>query len=184
MAKAPKAAATKKPAAPRKDKAQRPSPPDRDGDGASGGSLRHNETVDAAKGTAEHVLAEQQIAADGLATIIITGVTTGKGHTHPVGVNGRIRHIALNVEVQVDAGELAVLEASQIEYTVVVPLAAPAESADAAAGVEGSASAADAEPPPPAPELPPEGTVEPVVETEQQEQSETVTQPEGETPAA
>ena len=156
MAKAPAKKSSGTPRSKAADKANRPSPPDRDGDGNSGGSLPGNETVEQAKGSAEHALAAAQIADDGTATIIIKGVTTGKGASHPLGVNGRIRHVATNVKVQVSADELAAVEASHVEYEVVVPLAQAAE----AAGVEGSSSAAE----PSAPEdstAPAEGETEP-----------------------
>lgn len=152
------AASTKTQTAPKKvrdsiDDAGRASPPDRDGDGKAGGSLPGNQTDDHAKGTAAEVLAEQaadhqaaleQIAEDGTATIIIKAATEGNTAAPNVGVNGRLRRLPVGVQVQVNAAELEVLEKSHVDYDVVVPLAAPAESADAAAGVEGSSSAADA----------------------------------------
>lgn len=154
-------AATKsprKPAAPKADKAARPSPPDRDGDGASGGSLPGNETAPEALGSADSVLAHReeqhqlaaaQIADDGSATIIIPTHATGVRSRQPVSVNGQLRHLDIGVEVQVNAAELAVLEASYVDYETVVPLAAPAADVDAGAGAEGSSSAPVAEAPEP-----------------------------------
>ena len=147
MAKAP--AKTKSTRAPAKDKANRPSPPDRDGDGASGGSLPGNQTDPRALGHAEdvaqHDAAVAQIAADGTATIIIDASTEGRAARPSVGVNGQQRHLDVGVEVQVNAAELEALEASHVSYTVVVPLAAPAEGdAEAASGAEGSSSEAAA----------------------------------------
>lgn len=138
--KAPKAS---KPRAPRPtaDKAGRPSPPDRDGDGKPGGSLAGNQTVETAKGTDEHVIALQQIAEDGTATIIIPAFAEGHRGEHPLGVNGRIRKLKIGVQVQVNADELAALEASHIEYETVSPLATVEEAA-----VEGSSAASTEEP--------------------------------------
>jgi hypothetical protein len=158
MAKAPaKKAAAKAPAAPkakaaprapRKDKAGRPTPPDGDGDGNSGGSLKGHHIDEKAKGSAQHALAVADLADDGLATIILPAFASGNRAVHSLGVNGSIRHLKIGVEVQVNAEELAVLEASNVDYQVVVPLGASASDA-AAVGVEGSSSAADAPVQPP-----------------------------------
>lgn len=161
----------------KRDRADRPSPPDRDGDGHPGGSLPGNETVEEALGTAEEALAEEQTEHDGLATIIIPAHETGVRSRPSVSVNGRQRHLDVGVEVKVDAAELAVLETSHVDFKVVVPLPA----SDEAAGVEGSSSAAET-----AEELTQDsdtdsGSGEPA-ET-QPEGEATVTQPEGETPA-
>lgn len=126
------------------DKANRPSPPDRDGNGAPGGSLPGNQTVEAAKGTDEHVLAAEQIAEDGTATIIIAALTAGIRTHQPVGVNGRIRNLKVGVKVQVNADELAALEASHVEYETVSPLGASVPVEEAA--VEGSSAASSVEP--------------------------------------
>jgi hypothetical protein len=159
MAKAPapkKAAPKPKRAAPKADKAARPSPPDRDGDGAPGGSLKGNKTDEHAQGLADaalsnlqeqHEQAVAQIANDGTATIILRGHANGNRAKQPVGLNGKIRHLDIDVEVQVSAEELAVLEDSGVEYETLAPLAASAESADAGAGAEGSSSAPDVEQP-------------------------------------
>lgn len=148
-----KAATTKKapakakaPAKPRKtvDKANRPSPPDRDGDGKSGGSLPGNQTAAAALGSDEAVLAQEQIAEDGTATIIIAALTAGIRTHQPVGVNGRIRNLKVGVKVQVNADELAALEASHVEYETVSPLGASVPVEEAA--VEGSSAASSDQP--------------------------------------
>src|SRR4051812_34065673 len=107
------------------DKANRPTPPDRDGDGNSGGSLPGNQTDEHAKGTADEALAEEQVAEDGLATIILRNIHT---LTHPVGVNGHIRKLKVNAEVQVNAAELEVLEASHVDFETVIPLSAAGEA--------------------------------------------------------
>jgi hypothetical protein len=153
----------KTPAKPRKtaDKAKRPSPPDRDGDGKSGGSRQGNTTDPAATGTAQAALAAQEIAANGHATIIIHGVTTGRKESHPLGVNGKVRHLAVNAEVQVDAAELAALEASHVQFETVIPLSETA--ADAGSASDGSASE-PASPPAPTTETEPPVTEPPVVE--------------------
>lgn len=137
----PKAAAQAKPTRPAKprptqDQAGRPSPPDRDGNGAPGGSLPGNQTTEGAKGTDEAVLARREIAEDGLATVILKGVNIGRKTHHPIGVNGRIRNLKVGVRVQVNAAELEALVASHVEFETV------SEGAVAAA-VEGSSAAAE-----------------------------------------
>lgn len=131
----PKVAATAKPR-PTQDRAGRPSPPDRDGNGAPGGSLPGNQTTEGAKGTDEAVLARREIAEDGLATVILKGVNIGRKTHHPIGVNGRIRNLKVGVRVQVNAAELDALIASSVKFETVV-------QTTGAAAVEGSSAAAE-----------------------------------------
>lgn len=123
------------------DRAGRPSPPDRDGDGKSGGSKKGNATDSKAKGTDQSVLARRDLEDDGLATIVIRAATVGNRGKVSVGVNGRIRNLASGVQVQVNAAELEALEASHVDYDVVTPAASAGTGASGA--VEGS-SASDA----------------------------------------
>lgn len=127
-------AQTKAKAKAKTDKAKRPSPPDRDGDGKSGGSKPGNQTDPAALGTADAVLAEQAVAGGGTATVIIKGYVAGVKRGHPIGVNGRIRHLPVNLEVRVDAAELHALENSHVDFTTVVPLSETAADEGGAVG--------------------------------------------------
>lgn len=144
---APKAAKPK--AAPKTDKAKRPVPADRDGDGKPGGSLPGNKTVPQAKGRDDAVLARREIEADGTATVILKAISIGRKTHEQIGVNGKLRKLAIGVQVQVNAAELEALERSHIEYETVIPL----ETAGTAA-VEGSSAAVET---PPLPEAPAEG---------------------------
>lgn len=107
MARKPRA---KTPAVPRvrkkTDQAGRPTPPDRDGNGAAGGSLPGNETVAYAKGSANTL-------------VLLAQNSVGQRTHHDIGVNGRQRRLKIGEPEEVTPAELEALEASHVAFEIV-----------------------------------------------------------------
>jgi hypothetical protein len=97
--------------------------------------------------TENETLAETEaVEAEPTATVRLKDFSTGKKHTHPLGINGRIRHLTVGEDETVTAGELAVLEASDVAFDIVTPLPQVAGE-EAASGSAASSETAEELPP-------------------------------------